>query len=117
MYWLSSIPDLAAAASHPLVLLAANVSHAPMFALLAFCWLKTISAGREISGAAYALAFVASAVCALVDEWRQSAVPGRHPSVGDMILDFAGISTTLGIVRLTTGRQHSARTPLDIKET
>jgi hypothetical protein len=49
IYWISSVPDLGTE-SNALVLLASNLSHAPLFAVLTFCWLKTLSGAPEISG-------------------------------------------------------------------
>jgi VanZ family protein len=109
IYGMSSIPDLSTTESDPLVLLAQNLAHAPEFAVLAFCWLKALSGALEISGPAYGFAALASGVCAVLDEWHQSYVPGRHASVGDVFLDVAGIGAMLVIVRLTKLRAGDAR--------
>jgi VanZ family protein len=109
IYWMSSVPDLGTTESDPLVLLAQNVAHAPVFAVLTFCWLKALSGGLEISGQAATLAGVASGVCAVLDEWHQSSVPGRHASVGDLLLDVAGIAAMLVVVRLTRLRTDATR--------
>jgi hypothetical protein len=100
IYWLSSVPGLGTV-SDPLVLLASNLSHAPLFAVLTFCWLRVLSGELEISGPAYWFASLASAACAVLDEWHQSSVPGRHASVGDLLLDIAGIGAMLVVVRIT----------------
>jgi hypothetical protein len=100
IYWLSSVPGLGTV-SDPLVLLASNLSHAPLFAVLTFCWLRVLSGALEISGPAYAFASLASGACAVLDEWHQSSVPGRHASVGDLLLDIAGIGAMLVVVRIT----------------
>ena len=87
IYGMSSVPDLGTTESDPLVLLAQNVAHAPVFAVLTFCWLRALSGGLEISGQASAVAGVASGVCAVLDEWHQSlgagpACLGRRPVAG-----------------------------------
>jgi len=107
--WMSSVPDLGTTESDALMLLAQNVAHAPVFAVLTFCWVKALSGGLEISGQASALAGVASGMCAVLDEWHQSSVPGRHASVGDLLLDIAGIAAMLAIVRLTRLRMDATR--------
>jgi VanZ family protein len=109
IYLTSSIPDLSTTPSDPLVLLAQNLAHTPVFAMLAFCWLRTLSNRPEISGAAYAGAALAAGICAVMDEWHQASVPGRHASVGDLCLDAAGIFGMLVTVRLTRQRTDAAR--------
>jgi len=109
IYWMSSIPDLTTTESDPLVLLASNLAHAPVFAVLTFCWLRALSGALEISGAAYGFAALATGMCAVLDEWHQSSVPGRHASVGDLFLDVAGIGAMLVIVRLTRLHAGDAR--------
>jgi VanZ family protein len=109
IYWTSSIPDLSTTQSDPLVLLAQNLAHAPVFAVLTFCWLRALSAAQEIPAPAYGAAALATAVCAVLDEWHQASVPGRHASAGDLFLDVAGIGAMLVIVRLTRLRADAAR--------
>jgi VanZ family protein len=109
IYVTSSIPDLSATQSDPLMLLAQNLAHTPIFAALAFCWLRAVSGPLEISGPSYAAAALAAGVCAVMDEWHQASVPGRHASVGDLCLDAAGIGVMLAIVRLTRLRSDAAR--------
>jgi hypothetical protein len=100
IYWLSAIPDLSTGEQHPLVLLVLNLGHTPLFAGLAFCVLKSIWGAPDMSSAPYALAFVASAASAALDEWHQSFVPGRHCSMGDFLVDLAGIGGMLFFLRL-----------------
>ena len=109
IYGMSSVPDLGTTQSDPLLLLAQNVAHAPVFAVLTFCWLRALSGGLEISGQASAVAGVASGVSAVLDEWHQSSVPGRHASGVDLLLDVAGIAAMLAIVRLMRLRTDAAR--------
>jgi len=109
IYWSSSIPDLSTTESDPLLQLAQNLAHAPVFAALAFCWLRALSGALEIPGAAYGAAALVTSVCAVLDEWHQAFVPGRHASVGDLLLDVAGIGGMLVIVGLTRLRADAAR--------
>jgi hypothetical protein len=111
IYLMSSVPDLSTTESDPLVLLAQNLAHAPVFAALMFCWLRALSGGLTISVPAYGCAALATAVCAVLDEWHQSSVPGRHASAGDLMLDAAGIGAMLAIVRLTRLRADATRRP------
>ena len=82
-----------------MVLLLSNLSHAPVFAGLAYCMLKTLG-GRNASREHYAAAFVVTTLVAVFDEWHQSFVPGRTSSATDLLLDCAGIATMLIGVRL-----------------
>jgi hypothetical protein len=96
---LSSLPDLAAAAGDPAVLLAFNLSHAPLFGGLAFFMFKALPEGWSAWRARPAVAFGACAACAVLDEWHQSFVPGRQSSLGDLVLDLAGIAGILLVLR------------------
>ena len=109
IYWMSSISDLGTTESDPLVLFASNLSHAPLFAVLTFCWLKTLSGALEVSGPVYGFAALASAACAVLDEWHQSWVLGGHTSVADLFLDVAGIGAMLVIVRIARHREGDVR--------
>jgi VanZ family protein len=99
IYGLSAIPDLGTPKQEPLVVLLLNLGHAPLFAGLGFCVLKSAFGTPNVS-APYVLAFVASAACAALDEWHQSFVPGRHCSLGDLLVDLAGIGGVLLFLRL-----------------
>jgi VanZ family protein len=114
IYWLSSIPDLDPAPQDRLVLLAFNLSHVPAFAVVAFCWLKSLSKARDVSRAAPWVAFGGAAACAVLDEWHQSFVPGRHASAGDLLLDLMGISVMLLILRRRTQRESRPPYPLSV---
>jgi len=109
IYVMSSIPDLSTTESPPLVQLAQNLAHIPVFAALAFCWLRALSNRLEIPAAAYGAAALAAGVYGVMDEWHQASVPGRNSSVGDLCLDAAGVAAMLVIVRLTRLRADTAR--------
>lgn len=99
IYLLSSRVELGTGDSHPVVALASNLFHVPLFAGLAFCLLKTFSGGQEIPFRLCWVVFVVAAGYAVLDEWHQSFVPGRFASVGDVLLDVTGIMATMLIVR------------------
>lgn len=67
--------------------------HLPLFAGLSWVTLSSLRGPRALRWV------VVAAVCmvyALSDEWHQSFVPGRYFSIGDMVLDAAGVA--LGLV-------------------
>ena len=99
VYALSSLPDLPVRRYHPALLLLSNLSHAPIFAGLTYCVLKTLG-GRKALREHYAAAFVITGFVAIFDEWHQSFVPGRTPSAIDLLIDFSGIATMLVAVRV-----------------
>ena len=99
IYWLSSLPDLRGTEQHPVVALVSNLAHAPVFAGLAFCLLKALSADEPVSWRTRGLVLLGAAICAAMDEWHQSFVPGRHASVADFLLDLTGVVSMLLIVR------------------
>ena len=98
LYWLSSIPDQAIRREHWWVLLLSNLAHAPIFSGLAVLILKTLG-GREASFSRYGWTFILAAMCAGLDEWHQSFVPGRTVSLGDFSLDLAGSACALLVLR------------------
>jgi VanZ family protein len=109
IYLLSSIPDVTGSESDPWVLLLFNLGHIPLFAGLAFCVLRSLSPARAAAWARYGLAFVACGVCGALDEWHQSFVPGRDCSLGDFLLDLAGIAVMLVLLRLHELRREERR--------
>ena len=115
MYWSSSVPDVSTTGQDPAVLLVFNVSHAPLFAGLAYCWLKAVSNGDLPSRADYWVTFLGAGTCAVFDEWHQSFVPGRHASVSDLLLDFAGIGGVLLFVHLRTATARSVPEAVDAR--
>lgn len=104
IHWLSSVPDLFASESDPLKLVM-NLGHAPLFAGLAFCMVKSLSRVGGGWWERYALAFTVTAACAALDEWHQTFVPGRQASIVDFLLDLAGIGGLLLILRLVAVRK------------
>jgi VanZ family protein len=105
IYWLSSRVDLGTGDSQPLVALASNLLHMPLFAALAFCLLKTLSAGQEFSWRLCAVVFLIAAGYAALDEWHQSFVAGRFASVADFLLDVTGIVGVILVQGFRAGRE------------
>src|SRR2546427_9814424 len=101
--------------SDPLVRLASNLFHIPLYAGLAFCLVKALSKkprGQEIPWGLFGLAFVGYAACAVSDEWHQFFVPGRVASVRDFLLDLVGIGGMLFILRCGTLREMDHDAPI-----
>jgi VanZ family protein len=109
IFWLSSLPDLSVRESHPLLMALSNLAHAPLFAGLAFCVSKTLSGSPAGWRTRYGLTLAFAAACAVLDEWHQSFVPGRYVSAGDLLLDLAGITGVLVVLRLREGAGQDGR--------
>ena len=101
IYWLSSLSDFGVGEGEPMVQLASNLFHIPLYAGLAFCVLQALSGAQGIQGVPCALSglsFLGTAAYAALDEWHQAFVPGRFASVGDFLLDLVGIVGMLFIL-------------------
>ena len=71
-----------------------NFLHIPLFAGLAWCMLMSLSNGqwrKTIPLWCYGVVGFLAILYAVADEWHQSFVPGRFPSVRDVFMDCVGI--------------------------
>jgi VanZ family protein len=104
IYTLSSIPDTSDKQNR-LEALLSNLAHAPLFAGVGFCLVKTISAGEAVSWRTRVGVLLVGGICAALDEWHQSFVPGRHASLNDFLLDLTGIVGMLLILHRSALRE------------
>ena len=100
IYWFSSISDFGVGEEVPSIQLASNLFHIPLYAGLAFCFLRAISGGVGNSWGVDGLTLLGTLAYGVFDEWHQSFVPGRYASVSDILLDLAGIVGMLVFLRL-----------------
>lgn len=109
LLWIfSNLSDAQAAAIHFLV---RKVAHFTEYAILAFL------ARRAFVTSSYAIiqqrwlqsGLLLVVVCALLDEFHQSFVPSRTPSIYDSAIDVAGGLTVLLISKLYDNRAHKRR--------
>jgi VanZ family protein len=110
IYWLSSIPDLSTQ-QHPLVDLAQNIGHAPLYAVLAFLVLKSGSGLSASSWPWKAAVFLAGSACAALDEWHQSFVRGRSSSLSDFLVDLIGMGVMLSFLNWRAAATRSGLLP------
>lgn len=109
IYWLSSLPEVGGGRHDPLVQLASNLLHIPLFAGVTFCLWQALSGGQlnqEVPWVVSALTVLGGGASAALDEWHQAYVPGRYGSMSDFLLDLIGIGGMLLILRRLGG--HSA---------
>lgn len=115
IYGLSSLSSLGAGGHGRAFQVGSKLAHVVMYGGLAFLVLRAVKWGDAARGATwlpYSLAFAASAILAVLDEWHQSFVPGRRASASDLLLDLVGIGGTLLILRAAgASRTVSAVTP------
>jgi VanZ family protein len=110
IYWLSSIPDLSTH-ERPLLDLAQNIGHAPLYAGLAFLVLKSGSGIPASSWPWKAAVLLAGAACAALDEWHQSFVRGRFSSLGDFLVDLIGMGGMLAFLHWRAVRATRRQAP------
>jgi VanZ family protein len=100
---LSLRPDLSTEHSEPLVTLISNLLHIPAYAGLAYLLLKTFRGsrgGHDQPWELMTLAVLIAASFAAASEWAQFFVPGRYASVGDFLMDLAGMFLVVFAIRL-----------------
>lgn len=80
------------------------VGHLSFYTVLAvLLWVAIPARGRSPLRR-LVLAFLGTVVFGVADEWRQSFVPGREPSVGDLALDATAAFIGLTLVTLIKRR-------------
>jgi VanZ family protein len=77
-----------------------GLAHFALYAVLGA--LLALALGARGGWRAIAAAAVLGALYGLTDEFHQSFVPGRTPSVADWLIDFAGAATGAALVVLGT---------------
>ena len=80
--------------------LARKGAHLSEYAILAALWFRAFAHGGASRPAAAWWALAVSVVCAAVDETRQSFVPSRTGSAGDVLIDTVGAAIALVPARL-----------------
>lgn len=86
-----------------------NLGHAPLYAMLALCWLVAWPRERpaHLGARPWARLPLASAAAlatlpvayGVIDEWHQASVPGRNSSPADLLTDLAGAGATVLVAR------------------
>lgn len=75
-----------------------KAAHLIMYGLFGLFVVHGLAGGPRTAGR-LAVAFLASAAIAALDEWHQRFVPGRSASVADWVADVTGV----GLILLATG--------------
>ena len=93
IFYLSAQPDLPSPASGWAADLLSMVGHGFVFGVLAVLWARALAGRRQ----ALPLAFLLTLLYALLDEFHQSFVPGRHADPLDLVCDGAGAALALWV--------------------
>jgi VanZ family protein len=94
IFGLSAQPQLPTLPEPLLDLLLKKAGHFSAYAVLAALLWRALVPSRRV----WATAWLLAVVYALSDEWHQSFVPGRHPSLWDVLVDGCGAVTALLII-------------------
>jgi VanZ family protein len=92
IFLLSSIPQLKSDFSPQWDFILRKLAHATEYALLAFFVARAVNGGHQSHHPWVVLlgAWLVATLYAMTDEWHQSFVPGREPTVTDVVLDSSG---------------------------
>ena len=79
-----------------------NLAHIPAFAVITFFWLRAFMGASKASTYMIILGIFLFSVS---DEFHQSFVPGRTPSISDIGLDLIGMLIGVTILKLIKTQQ------------
>lgn len=93
IFYLSAQPDLPQTHTHWADLILSATAHAILFGVLAVLWARALGGRRR----GLLLAFALTMLYALLDEFHQTFVPGRHADPWDLLFDGLGAALALGL--------------------
>lgn len=94
-------PGVSLKALHSIHVFLRKSGHFTEYAILSLLWFRTLQSGeKQWSTRSAFLAFFLSACYAATDEFHQSFVPSRGPSLLDVGIDSAGAGFSLFVLRL-----------------
>jgi len=110
IFYLSAQPDLPGPPEPWLHAVISNSAHFGLYAVLAYLWWRALRSLRDRQGpqracwekvtdrGVLALVFLVSVLYGMSDEFHQSFVPGRHPSLLDLLVDAIGAGVVVWVV-------------------
>ena len=103
IFWASALPRVSMTGdpAGPFAIVT-NFFHLPLYAALSFFITMSLCGGRREDASLRTLLTVllAGSLCAALDEWHQSFVPGRSAAVSDFLLDVTGVSGMLFLLSI-----------------
>lgn len=113
IFYLSTQPDLPGPPDPWLMNLISNGAHFGVYATLACLWWRALSRGRRPGGGILGIAFVATLLYGMSDEFHQSFVPGRDASGMDLLIDAVGAAMAIVVIQLRRRRATSSGNVFD----
>jgi len=111
IFYLSSIPDLSSGLKEDFIL--RKCAHVVEFAVFAGLLWRAFQGSRPFPVRALALlSFFIAVLYAASDEWHQSFVPGRGPSVRDVMIDSVGALAACVFLWWRTSHEKPDRLPV-----
>jgi VanZ family protein len=104
--WMTSIFVISAQPSLPhapepwIDLLLKKGGHALAYGILAWLYLRALRGGSDASDQLRLVSLLLAITYAITDELHQAYVPGRHPSLFDVLIDGTGATLALALERL-----------------
>ena len=96
IFGFSSIPSVDMASFGLLDFLVKKGGHALGYGLLALCYLRGLKGDSKVMNLRWTYAaWTLAALYSASDEFHQSFVPGRYPSVTDVLIDSLGAAVAL----------------------
>ncbi len=99
IFALSAQPDLPHAPGPWLDTLVKKAGHALAFGVLAWLYLRALRGNDAASDWLRLLSLALAVAYACSDEAHQAFVPGRHPSLTDVLIDGLGAAVAMGLHR------------------
>ncbi len=90
-------------------LLVKKGGHMAGYGLLAAAYLHALAGGRRVTVRLVLLAVGGALLYALTDEYHQSFVSGRHPSLVDVLIDTGGAAAGASLAALIRTRARPGR--------
>jgi VanZ family protein len=79
-----------------------NILHIPAFTVLFILWFEALKGQQLAKGSCYVYAFAISILFGLFLEFYQVFVPGRYPSLVDILLNVLGVGIGIIIIKWST---------------
>ncbi len=111
IFWLSAQPDLPHAPEPWLDTVVKKTGHAVLYGVLAWLYLRALQGDGPPSGRTRLLALGLAVLYAVTDEVHQSFVPGRRPSLWDVVIDGVGAGLVSGAAKPKGSGPDRAQTP------
>lgn len=105
IFWFSAQSTLPSPNDPWLNWLIKKLAHLTEYGILYWLWVRALATFQSTSRRKYRLAMLIGVIYALSDEWHQSGVTGRHPSLTDVAIDTIGMVVVYAGFKLRSGER------------